>query len=272
MAELPQLAARPIIRVFIDQIDVPTDRLRTLKPEQAAAIGAAIAADRQYDPISIARLPGQTGYVLVDGLHRLEGCRSAGLTDIEARVVEANRTSRLRQEAMSAWARADHDAFDKAAQVAAMVDLAKAGTVEPADGDEACVMITQALRWDLGVANDLGVSRETVMLYLRLSRNFDAAQRKILREKGIARDLMPLLRLAALPADQFAVAWGHIDTSEKPTIAEALALVAPGPVNKFDKQKAKVLEQARTWQPRQLSELINLLRQLHREITGGDAE
>ncbi len=268
MAELPQLAARPIIRVAVDQIDTPADRLRSLKAGQAAAIGTAIAADRQYDPISIARLPGQSRYILVDGLHRLEGCRSAGLAEIDARLVDADRASRRRQEVLSAWARADHDAFDYAAQVSELAELHKA----VAGDEDDCSIVLQGARWDEATATALKLHRTNVFRYLKLHRFYTAEQKKVLRDKGLANELMPLLRLADLMAERFAVAWHHIETAEEPTIAEALALAAPGTVNGWDKQKAKVLTQAKTWRPDQISELINELRELRRTITGEDAE
>ena len=266
------LIAKGLFQVRVDWVDVPTDRLRALKPDQARAIGEAIKADRQYDAIAVTQLPGKDRFLLVDGLHRLEGCRMAGIEMIEARLVSANRESRRRQELMSAWARADHDAIDKAAQVASAVDFAKAGAAEPEDGEQACVMITQAVRWDLGVAKDLGISRETVMLYLRLHRSYDDAEKKVLRDKGLAGQLMPLLRLAALPDDSFAVAWTYIQQTKEPTIAEALAAATPSlPVEpSWEKKREKVLAQARTWQPHQLTDLIDKLYELRRQMTGGE--
>ncbi len=272
MAAAPQLAARPIIRIAVDQIDIPADRLRSLKPEQAVAIGAAITADRQYDPISVARLPGQTRYILVDGLHRLEGCRAAGLIEIEARLVAADRESRRRQEVLSAWARADHDAFDKAAQVAAMVDLSTGGPqgAQPDDEESASLMMRLAAGWDEAACDALGISRANLFRHLKLHRFYDDAQKAALRDAGVADELVPLIRLAALPPEDFTLAFAAI--GKGCTIAEALAFIGPAPVNGWDKQKAKVLKQAGGWKPHELRELIDELRTLYRAATGGDAQ
>jgi hypothetical protein len=268
MAAAPKPAGEAILRLPVDQIDIPADRLRALKPEQAAAIGEAIKADRQYDAISVARLPGKSRYVLVDGLHRLEGCRAVGLAEIEARVVSADRDSRRRQEVLSAWARADHDAFDKAAQVAAMADLAK--VPEEADDEEtASAMIALTAGWDEIACEALGLSRRSLFNYLKIHRFYTPEQKAILRERGVASELVPLIRLAALPPEDFAMAFAAI--GKGCTIAEAFAFIAPAPVNGWDKQKAKVLTAAAKWQPHELRELIDELRALYRAATDGKA-
>jgi hypothetical protein len=267
MAAAPKSAGEAILRLPVDQIDVPADRLRTLKPDQAAAIGAAIAADRQYDAISVARLPGKTRYLLVDGLHRLEGCRAAGLAEIDARLVPADRESRQRQEVLSAWARADHDAFDKAAQVAAMIQL-QAPAV--ADEEQASLTMRLATGWDEAAMEALGISRANLFRYLKLHRFYDDGQKAALRAFGLADELVPLIRLAALPPEDFALAFA--DIGKGCSIAEAMAFIAPAPVNGWDKQKAKVLKQASAWQPHELRELIDELRALYRAAAGKDAQ
>ncbi len=266
MAAAPKSAGEAILRLSLDQISVPADRLRALKPDQAAAIGAAIAADRQYDAIAVARLPGKAGYVLVDGLHRLEGCRAAGLAEIDARLVPADKESRRRQEVLSAWARADHDAFDKAAQVAAMADMAQV----PADADDevvASAMIALTAGWDEIACEALGISRRSLFNYLKIHRFYTEAQKALLRNVGMAAELVPLIRLAALPPEDFALVWAIIEQRPVASIAEALAMLAPAPEPAWAKQKAKVLKQAASWQPHELRELIDELRALYRAAT-----
>jgi hypothetical protein len=271
MAAAPKPAGDAILRLPVDQIDIPADRLRALKPEQAAAIGEAIKADRQYDAISVARLPGKSRYVLVDGLHRLEGCRAVGLTEIDVRLVSADRDSRRRQEVLSAWARADHDAFDKAAQVAAMVDLSTGGPLgaQPDDEESASLMMRLGAGWQETTCEALGISRANLFRYLKLHRFYDDGQKAALRERGVAGELVPLIRLAALPPEDFALAFAAVGRGC--TIAEAFAFIAPAPVNGWDKQKAKVLNAAAKWQPHELRELIDELRALYRAATDGKA-
>lgn len=268
-AKVVQTGGPPIVMLAVADIMVPEGRLRTLKRPEALAIGRAIAADRQYEPIAVCQLPGRSGYTLVDGLHRLEGCRAVGLPEIEARVVSANRESRQRQEVLSAWARADHDAFDWAAQVAAMVDLAQADQAAAHDEESASLIVRLATGWEEAALDALRISRANLFRYLKLHRFYSDAQKETLRARGMAGELVPLIRLAALPPEDFDAAFAAIEAGTAATIAEALAQLAPAPVNGWDKQKAKVLKQAAAWQPHELRELIAELRALYRAATGG---
>lgn len=157
------VAARPLLKVAVADVVVPEDRLRALKKPEALAIGEAIKADGQYEPIAVCKLPGREGFVLVDGLHRLEGSRMVGLAEIEARLVPPDRTARRRQEVLSAWARVEHDAFDSAAQVAAMVDLAQSRdpAMTVADEKTASATVALAVGWDVEAYQALSICRAT---------------------------------------------------------------------------------------------------------------
>lgn len=249
-------AETPVLLIPVDQID-PGDRLRQLKEEQALAIGAAIKADGQYDPITVARLPGSTRFILVDGLHRLEGCKAQGIAHIEARIGTANREARVRQEVLSGVARATHDVFDKAAQVAALAVLAREAAGKPAIGDlrklngrplqEAMddaaaelVTITNSMHWSESAADHMGCSASTVRKYTLIAARFSPENVDVLRRKGLVKELVPLLALASLQPAQFEQAMTIIANTADVTIAQALASVAdkvpPTPFNrKFEK-------------------------------------
>lgn len=210
-----QPAEMPVFSIPIDAIEIPSDRLRELNEPQAKAIGAAIAADRQYSPISVAQLPGDAGFVLVDGLHRLVGMRGNGATQIDARIVAADRISRRREEIASLWARAGEDVFDRGAQIAALAEIART--------DEVGSIIGLGLNWNEATAEVLGIKRSTLFNYLRVHRHYDAAQRKLLRHLNQAGELVPLLRLAALPPCAFQAAMLGLEHGFFATIADALA-------------------------------------------------
>lgn len=269
---MTEVSPRPIVRLSVDQIDIPADRLRTLKQDQAYAIGYAIQADGQYDPIAVARLPGKTTYVLVDGLHRLVGSRAVGLTEVDARVVDADRNSRIRQEVLSAWARADHDAFDRAAQVAAMAELAQEAGVEIVGEATASATIALAVGWDVQAYEALGISRRSLFNYLKIHRFYRDEQKALLRERAMADELVPLIKLAALPPEDFAAAYTAIWAQKVGSIAEALSMLVPVPVTGWDKQKTKVLKQAASWKPHELRELIDELRVIYNAATGKAAD
>jgi ParB-like chromosome segregation protein Spo0J len=75
------------LSIPIHRIRVPVKRRKTLDPEKAAALAEAILEEGQKTPISI-REDGD-GYILVEGLHRLEACRSLGEATILGKVVRA---------------------------------------------------------------------------------------------------------------------------------------------------------------------------------------
>lgn len=251
-AEL-QAAESPVLMIPIDQIDPGADRLRSFKQAQANAIGAAILADGQYDAISVCRLPGQAKFLLVDGLHRLEGCRAQGFRLIQARIVDSNRETRVRQEILSGVARATHDVFDKAAQIAALAALAREKAGKPAIGDlrslngrplqdainEAAVdleLSSKSLHWSEKTAEDFDIGPRQVRKYALISARFSTENIDLLRAKKLADQLGALINLASLQPAQFERALDFISDNEQPTIADALAHVMgaaePTPFNK----------------------------------------
>lgn len=244
-------AEMPVLLIPVDAIDVPADRLRSLKPLQAEAIGSAIKADRQYDPISVAQLPGSERFTLVDGLHRLEGFRLHGMPQIEARIVPSDRLGRLRQEISSAWARADHDVFDRAAQIKALADIAR--------DDDPLQCIATALRWDIATAEALDVSPRTVRNYVTISGRYSAAEIAALRANGLADDLVPLLRVAALPPEDFATVMAWVAEGAVASIAEALSLLAPEKAPAWEKSTTKMVKQVADWPSMYRKRLIDEL-------------
>ena len=75
---LPTITSLPIADVI-----VKSDRLRGVSEAEVLALVEIILEFGQTTPILVRRT--KAGFVLVDGLHRLEASRRAGLTDIPAR-------------------------------------------------------------------------------------------------------------------------------------------------------------------------------------------
>lgn len=76
--------------IRIAEIYVPAARRKTLNPETAAAIAESMLEHGQLTPIQV-RKDGER-YVLVEGLHRLEACKSLGEDTIQTLFVQARRT------------------------------------------------------------------------------------------------------------------------------------------------------------------------------------
>ena len=64
----------------IDDIQIPGKRKKTLDPAKVAALAEDILENGQTTPISV-RSNG-TGYVLIEGYHRLEALRALGETQV----------------------------------------------------------------------------------------------------------------------------------------------------------------------------------------------
>jgi len=71
----------------LDDIYVPVKRRRTLDAEKVAALAESILEQGQQIPIRVRRDGDR--YVLVEGLHRLEACRSLGEESIDGVLVHA---------------------------------------------------------------------------------------------------------------------------------------------------------------------------------------
>lgn len=71
----------------IERIRVPVKRVRTLDPARVEEIAHSIIECGQTTPISV-RADGD-GYVLVEGLHRLEALKALGEATVVAYLVRA---------------------------------------------------------------------------------------------------------------------------------------------------------------------------------------
>jgi uncharacterized ParB-like nuclease family protein len=255
-------AAREVLVLQIDEIRVPEGRFRTLKAEQAVAIGASIAAEGQFDPIAVTRLPGQADYVLVDGWHRLEGSRQAGLTTIEARLIEPGKAARVKREVLSGLVRATEDVFDRAAAVDALARLAREEAGLPPEGplpagrpakaakeraDENVPIMGTFLRWDLAVAEKLGLGRTSVQRLKVVHDCFDWHVKERLRAAGQADQLMPLVALAAYPDAFVLKVIVALESGNAGTIADGIDFVQARPkVDAFTKFSSAVFRKAQS--------------------------
>ena len=73
----------------IENIYVPAKRRRTLDPVTVNAIAESMLEEGQRTPILVRQ--GNNRLVLIEGLHRLEACRSLGEETIVGLIVQARR-------------------------------------------------------------------------------------------------------------------------------------------------------------------------------------
>ena len=70
----------------IEIVRVPVKRRRTLDPARAEALAMDILENGQTTPIRVRE--DRDGYVLIEGLHRLEACRSLGEETVAGYLVQ----------------------------------------------------------------------------------------------------------------------------------------------------------------------------------------
>ena len=71
----------------IEDIYVPVKRRQTLNPVTVSAIAESMLEEGQRSPILVRQ--GNNRLVLIEGLHRLEACRSLGEETIVGYIVQA---------------------------------------------------------------------------------------------------------------------------------------------------------------------------------------
>ncbi|MCO4826136.1 MAG: ParB N-terminal domain-containing protein [Amylibacter sp.] len=78
----------PIKSMFsIADLRIPVKRKKTLKADKVTEIAEDILENGQLTPIQVRE--GKTGFVLIEGYHRLEAMRALGEEQIEGYVVRA---------------------------------------------------------------------------------------------------------------------------------------------------------------------------------------
>ena len=73
----------------IDRIRVPVKRVKTLDAEKVTELAEAILEEGMKIPIQV-RTDGE-GYILIEGLHRLEALKALGEEEIEGYIVQARK-------------------------------------------------------------------------------------------------------------------------------------------------------------------------------------
>lgn len=228
----------PIADIVVGQ------RLRPLNPLWAQALGQLIKRDGHKTPIEVCRLPGRTDYLLVAGLHRLEGCRLIGRVEIEAEVTSAERAKRRLAEVSENLFRRELAPLERAAFVAELFELLRAEAGVSADTKPQS--IAAQVRWDRALQDEaadasgavqlaygfaeevaaiLGFSKDTIYRDLALHRGLEADVAAIVQGMDGAANAGQLRALAKLdPAEQRATAQLLADGAAA-TVGDALDTV-----------------------------------------------
>jgi hypothetical protein len=245
------------------------DRLRALDRESVERLKESISKIGLKTPISVRS--SEQGWTLVSGRHRLAACIALGMDEIpvvtetgselEARLWEiaenlhrAELTALERAEHISLWIRLRGErgegerrgkADDKLGQVGSVSELNKtAQAVRPRpQGGRGCEGGVRA------AARELGISRTDARRAVHRVQRIGRAVREALRDMpGIADNGVELDALAALPAEQQAVAVAAVRNGAAPNLRAAVATIAQPSVRAAadaDNPLAAILERIR---------------------------
>lgn len=208
--------------VLIDVADIDVSgRLRPIDRDVSVAIAADMRIRGQLQPIDVCRLPGQRGYKLVDGAHRVDAVKISGWPKIEAIIRSADALERRQREIVSTFIRAELAPLDRAAFVREYMETEKArlGLTAEQDGramngdyrspkihkkqlaDDLCTM-HKSLGLQGSVAERLGLTQSSVSRHLALNGLAVAVVERVRAMPAIAQNANALRKLAAQPASR----------------------------------------------------------------------
>jgi len=233
-----EIVAIPVMAIAVK------DRLRPIDPVWAAALGSMIAVDGQRTPIEVCRLPGDKGYLLVSGGHRLEGAIFAAIPTVNAIIVDNNALERRSREVSENLWRKDLGPLDRAATVAELYAIRKAidglAPTQDAhaavgafrgpkdlkeDAKQASDTVSLAFGWSEGVAEQVGLSRRTVYRDLALHRRLLPDVVELIRDHPVAASQGQLKALTKLTdEEQRAVAKAVVSGEAKTPAAAVKAM------------------------------------------------
>lgn len=247
MAGKAQPAATPevadqILLVRVADIRVG-ERLRPIDPVWARALGQIMLKEGQTTPIEICQLPGQPGYLLVAGGHRLDGRRLTDQEYVKAVLVTANAIQRRKREVSENVWRKELGPLDRSTFIAELVDLQKAEAgLDPAqsgqsvaakarwadaiatEAGDAIDTMTIAYGWTAEVAETLGFSRKTIYRDLELHRGLRPDVAAQIRDTAVGTNATQLRALAKLEESEQRAIAGMIAGGDAKSVAEAQAM------------------------------------------------
>jgi len=189
----------------VDQIVVP-ERLRAVEEEHALAIAQSIVEHGLINPITVRATPAAKGgkWTLVAGAHRLRAFDLNGEPEIEAMVVEGDKSEAQLIEITENLFRNDLSVMDRAVFVQTYRDVweGKFGKVEagrPGNRANLAQLIAdeaEAGSFSIHVADRMGISRRSVEYLNKIAQNLTPALRSKLRGTPAADNQSLLLKLA----------------------------------------------------------------------------
>ncbi len=224
---------------LIDIATISTEgRLRPVDPVVAEGIAASAAQVGLLTPIDVCQLPGQKGFQLVFGGHRVAAVKLLGWETIPAFVRSNNALERLGREIAENLFKADLSPLDRATFVTKLIEVEKArqGIASDKDGNalngdkrslklqarnDLCI-VHKSLGLQDAVAAKLGLTQSTVSRTLALNGIAPSLIER-LRKLPIADNAGALRKLAAMPWAKQMMSVDHMEAGKN--LANALAII-----------------------------------------------
>jgi ParB family chromosome partitioning protein len=238
-AALPDLQS-----LTVSDID-DSGRLRPIDSVAAQAIAASMAKDGLLQPIEVCRLPGQTGWKLVYGGHRLAAAKLLGWKTIACFVRSAEALGRKSREIAENLFKAELSPIDRAGFVAELYAVEKARAGVPIDGDgrafsanvrwqkalkeqasDATLMISGAYGMQDSVAEKIGMSVQTVRNDLLLFKRLQPSLVERIRKLEIAGNAAALRKLAGEGFQVQEHAVTLMEQGKAAKVSDALAIIS----------------------------------------------
>lgn len=242
--------------VPIDQIVVP-ERLRAVEEEHALAIAQSIVEHGLINPITVRATPAAKGgkWTLVAGAHRLRAFQLNGEPEIEAMVVEGDKSEAQLIEITENLFRNDLSVMDRAVFVQTYRDVweGKFGKVEagrPGNRANLAQLIAdeaEAGSFSIHVADRMGISRRSVEYLNKIAQNLTPALRSKLRGTPAADNQSMLLKLAKEGPKRQAQIAAALD--KEPDLRKVLDLAKEpaAEISETDKQRAVRADLDHAW-------------------------
>lgn len=230
----------------IEHIEVG-GRLRAARPERVAALAESIAKLGLQSPISVVSGVGKRGnggsdvvFALVAGLHRLEACKSLGLVEIEATVVQMDDDERLLWEIDENLCRAELTELERGEHLLKRKEIyerkwpqSKAGAAQAAGMNRALghdVTENSSATFAEDTAAKVGVTDRAIRQSIRRARKIDPKVRDRIRDiSDIADSGVELDALADLDPQQQRKAVALVEAGQAHGIRDAKKMIDKRP-------------------------------------------
>lgn len=217
--------------IAIDDI-VIGPRARSLRPEHVSVLADSIGEIGLQQPITVVRHDlgfGRDGFALVSGHHRLRACKSLGLVEIEANIVDMTELDRQLWEIDENLIRAELTELERGEHLARRKDIYIARHPETRQGGtgRAGYKNDNLSSFSEDAATKIGVTERTVERSVRRAEKICGKAKELIRGTETEDSGVELDALAAMTPDNQVRAAKLVSEGKAESIRDAKRLINP---------------------------------------------